>query len=159
MRSALLFLYLGCLFLLPLRIKRREALRIRQMEEFLSLLTRIRREVACFSRPLPEICRADDLPALEKAGFFDRDPGTDLSAAFRRASPALSLSPDATALLDAFFSRAGSPLKAEEIGACDHAIGRLDELLAREKQDGAARVKLHSTLITTGGLLFLLLVV
>ena len=159
MRAALLFLYLGCLFLLPLRVRRREALRIGQMEEFLSLLTRIRREVACFSRPLPEICRAADLPALEKAGFFDGETGADLAAAFRRASPALSLPSDAVELLGDFFSRVGSFLKAEEIGACDHAIGRMSELLEREKKDGAARVKLRSTLITTGGLLFLLLVV
>ena len=70
-----------------------------------------------------------------------------------------SLPPDAVELLGDFFSRVGSFLKAEEIGACDHAIGRMSELLEREKKDGAARVKLRSTLITTGGLLFLLLVV
>ena len=100
-----------------------------------------------------------DLPALDAAGFFAALDGGDARAAFDSASPALSLSPDAAALLRAFFSSCGASVKSEEIAACDLAIGRLDELLMRERRDGAARIKLHSTLLTTGGLLFLLLVI
>ena len=151
--------YLACLSLLPLRLRRRHALRIRQMEEFLSLLTRIKREIACFSRPLPEIVREADLPALSAAGFSDKENGGDLLVSYLRASPALLLPPEAEELLGSFFSAAGSSMKAEELGACDHAIGRLDELLKREKTEGANRLRLHSTLIICGGLLFLLLVV
>lgn len=157
MRWILLFGYLACLFLLPLRFRRREALRIRQTEEFLSLLTRIRREIACFSRPLPEICREADLPALSAAGFFDGLAEGDPLAAYRRAAPALLVSAETNELLRSFFSGAGASVKSEELSACDYAIGRLNELLAREKEDGATRVKLHSTLTVTGGLLFLLL--
>ena len=159
MRWFLLFSYLACLFFLPFRIRRRESLGIRQTEEFLSLLTRIRREIACFSRPLPDVVRTADLPALRAAGFFV-DPGeTDLLAAFSRAEPSLLLPADAADLLASFFSGAGASMKSEVIGACDHAIGRLDELLAREKNEGIKRVRLHSTLILTGGLMFLLLVI
>ena len=130
------------------------------MEEFLLLLRRIRREVACYARPLSEIFRDADLPALSSAGFFDRtsDPAPHPGRAFRRAAPALLLPPDAFELLASFFSSAGASLKSEELAACDHAISGLDELLAREKRDGAVRLKLHSTLILSGGLLFLLLV-
>ena len=159
MRWLFIVLYLACLSLLPLRLRRRHALRIRQMDEFLSLLTRIRREIACFARPLPEILRTVDLPALSAAGFSDRGNGGDLLVSYLRASPALLLPPEAAELLGAFFSSAGSSMKAEELGACDHAIGRLGELLTRERTDGANRLRLHSTLIICGGLLFLLLVV
>lgn len=159
MRWFLLAAYLACLFLLPLRFRRREALRIRQMEEFLSLLKKIKREIACFSRPLPDIVRSADLPALSAAGFFDAPKGSDPLASYLCAVPALLLPPDANELLSSFFSGAGASLKSEELGACDYAIGRLDELLAREKSEGTNRVRLHSTLIITGGLLFLLLVI
>ena len=159
MRWLFAVLYLGCLSLLPLRLRRRHALRVRQTEEFLLLLKRIRREISCFSRPLPEIVRAADLPALSAAGFFDRENGGDPLVSFLCASPALLISPEAKELLGSFFSAAGASMKAEEIGACEYAIGRLDELLTREKTEGANRLRLHSTLIFTGGLLFLLLVV
>ena len=129
------------------------------MEEFLSLLSRIRREIACFSRPLPAIVREAHLPALSAAGFFDAQNGGDPLVSFLSASPALLLPPEAGELLGSFFSAAGSSMKAEELDACDHAIARLTELLAREKTEGANRLRLHSTLILCGGLLFLLLVV
>lgn len=159
MRWLFLVSYLVCLFLVPPGLKRREARSIRQTEEFLVLLRRIKREIACFARPLPEICRTADLPALRAAGFFDAAEEGDLLFAYRHALPALSLSPDAGRVLDGFFSGAGAPLKAEELAACDCAIGELGELLEKQKRDGAVRVRLRSTLILTGGLLFLLLIV
>ena len=157
MRWTVCILYLGCLFLLPLGIRRRENEKTRITSEFLSLLLRIRREIACFSRPLSDVCRTSDLPALRKAGFFDAlDHGDPLSA-FRSLS--LPLPPDAAALLDGFFAGAGAPNKDEELAACDRAIAELDGIVSREKKDGAVRVRLRSTLILTGGLLFLLLVI
>lgn len=158
MRAVLLVAYLAALFFLPLGFRRREALRIRQTEEFLLLLRRVKREVACFSRPLPDICRRADLPALDAAGFFDALAKNDPATAFRLTSPALSLPADAAEALDAFFSGAGSSLKSEELAACEYTVGRLSQILEREKKDGAARVRLRSTLTLTGGLLFLLLV-
>ena len=83
MRGALFVAYLAALFFLPLGFRRREALRIRQTEEFLLLLRRVKREVACFSRPLPDICRRADLPALDAAGFFDALAKNDPATAFR----------------------------------------------------------------------------
>ena len=59
----------------------------------------------------------------------------------------------------AFFAGAGAPNKDEELAACDRAIAELDGIVSREKKDGAVRVRLRSTLILTGGLLFLLLVI
>ncbi len=157
MRWLIFALYLGCLFLLPLGIRRRENERTAAVSEFLSLLLRIRREIACFSRPLSDVCRTADLPTLRRAGFFDAlDRGSPLSA-FRSVSR--SLPPDAAALLDGFFSGAGAPKKDEELAACDRVIAELDGIVAREKKDGAARVKLRSTLTVTSGLLFLLLVI
>ena len=157
MRWLVSVLYLGCLFLLPLGIRRRENEKTRIASEFLSLLFRIRREIACFSRPLSEICRTADLPALRKAGFFDALDAGDPLSAFRSAS--FSLPPDAAALLDGFFAGAGAPNKDEELAACDRVIAELDGIVSREKKEGAARVRLRSTLILTGGLLFLLLVI
>ena len=54
---------------------------------------------------------------------------------------------------------AGAPNKDEELAACDRVIAELDGIVSREKKEGAARVRLRSTLILTGGLLFLLLVI
>lgn len=159
MRWLFAVLYLACLSLFPLRLRRRHALRLRQMEEFLSLLTRIRREIACFSRPLPEIVGSADLPALAAAGFFTEHNGGDPLVSYLSASPALLLPPEAAELLGSFFAAAGGAMKSEELGACDHAIARLSELLTLEKTEGANRLRLHSTLILCGGLLFLLLVV
>ena len=103
--------------------------------------------------------RAVDLPALRAAGFYVAPGETDLLAAFSRAEPSLLLPAEAIELLASFFSGAGAPMKSEAIGACDHAIGRLDEVIAREKSEGIKRVRLRATLILTGGLLFLLLVI
>lgn len=158
MRWLFLVSYLVCLFLVPLGLKRRAERSHRETGEFLALLRRIRREIACFARPLPEICRTADLPALRAAGFFDAFDG-DLLSTYRRTLPALSLSPEAARLLDGFFSGAGAPLKTEELAACDRAIAELGELLEREKNDRAVQTRLRSTLILTGGLLFLLLIV
>ena len=159
MRWLFCALYLGCLFLLPLRLRRRENERIRQTSEFLLLMQKIRREIACFTRPLSDICRTAELPALKRAGFFDSLDSGDPLYAFRNAAPRLSLPPDAAALLDGFFAGAGAPKKDEELAAVDRVTTELEGILAREKKDGAARVKLRSTLILTGGLLFLLLVI
>jgi hypothetical protein len=157
MRWLFCLLYLGCLAALPLELRRRESARIKQTSEFLSLMQRIRREIACYARPLSEICRAADLPELQKAGFFDALESGDPHAAFRRAS--LCLPADAFALLDGFFAGAGAPKKEEELAACDRVIAELDGIVAREKREVAARLRLRSTLILTGGLLFLLLVI
>ena len=157
MRWLLLCAYLGCLCFWVFRIRRRENEKNEVTGEFLALLRRVRREIACFARPLPEICRAADLPALRAAGFFDRLDAGDPLFAFRSSLPALSLSPDAAALLDGFFAGAGAPSREEELAGCDRVIAELGELAAREKSDGAVRVRLHTTLTLTGGLLFLLL--
>ena len=159
MRWLVFALYLGCLSFLPLRLRRRENERIRQTEEFLLLLRTVRREIACFSRPLSEICRSANLPELKRAGFFDSLDTGDPLFAFRSAMPSLSLPPDAVSLLDGFFAGAGAPKKDEELLACDRVTEELDGILSREKKEGASRVKLRSTLIFTGGLLFLLLVI
>ena len=159
MRWLVCALYLGCLFVLPLRLRRRANERVRQTAEFLLLLQKIRREIACFTLPLSEICRSADLPELKKAGFLDALDAGDPLIAFRYAAPRLSLSADAVSLLDGFFAGAGAPKKEEELSACDRMIAELDGILAREKRDGAAGVRLRSTLILTGGLLFLLLVI
>ena len=158
MRRLLLLCYLGGLFFFPLRLRKAEAKRIRTTEEFLSLLRRVRREVACYARPLSEICRSVDLPLLRAAGLFDAPGQGDPRAAFRAALPSLSLPPDAPPVLDAFFADVGAPTPDEETAACDRAIAELDAILTREKTEGANRVKLRSTLILAGGLLFLLLV-
>ena len=158
MRRLLLLCYLGGLLFFSLRLRKTEARRIRTTEEFLFLLRRVRREVACYARPLSEICRSVDLPLLRAAGLFDApDPG-DPRAAFRAALPALSLPPDAPPVLDAFFTGAGAPTPDEEAAACDRAIAELEAILSREKTEGANRVRLRSTLIISGGLMFLLLV-
>ena len=159
MRWFFLSSYLVCLFLVPLGLKRRASRALSETEEFLTLLRRIKREIACFARPLPEICRTADLPALRAAGFFDAFEGGDLLSAYRRTLPALSLSPEAARLLDGFFSGAGAPLKSEELAACECAISELSELLEHEKNERTVKVRLRSTLILTGGLLFLLLIV
>ena len=158
MRRLLLLCYLGGLFFFPFRLRRAEAKRIRATEEFLVLLRRVRREVSCFARPLSEICRSVDLPLLRAAGFFDASGPDDPRAAFRAALPALSLPPDAPPVLDAFLSGAGAPTPDEETAACDRAIAELETILSREKTEGINRVRLRSTLIISGGLMFLLLV-
>ena len=158
MRPLLLLSYLGCLAFFVIRLRKSEAKRVAATEEFLVLLRRVRREVACFARPFAAICRSLELPLLRAAGLFDAQGERDPQTAFRRAATVLSLPSDAESALDSFFSGVGAPTPDEEIAACDRTIAELDGILSREKKESAVRLKLRSTLILTGGLLFLLLV-
>ena len=158
MRTVLLVLYLLALPLFPLWLRRREALRLRQMEECLSMLRQIRREISCYARPLPEICRSLDLPTLSDGGFNPRESIDDPASSFRRAKNALLLPREATELLCSFFEHAGSGFRDEEVGGCDYYIDLLSEMTREEREEGPNRVRVKSTLVLTAGLLFLLLV-
>ena len=159
MKTAFLILYLIALPLFPLWLRRREALRLRQMDECLSMLRQIRREISCFARPLPEICRTLDLPTLSDGGFdpCESEDG-DPASVFQRAKNTLLLPREASELLSAFFDHAGAGFRDEEVGGCDYYIDRLSELTREEREEGPNRVRVKSTLILTAGLLFLLLV-
>lgn len=98
-----------------------------ELEGFISLLRRIRLEISCFSKPLPDIFAEFSCPSLDRTGFTEALREKGFTEAVVRTRHALSLSDEATDILLSFSGELGHGYCEDEIKRCDRAVQCIEE--------------------------------
>lgn len=146
-------LLLGAALLLTHGITAGERRRVAQCRAYLTLLQRIRGQIACYQRPLGEICRALEPELYAACGF---GVCAD-SLAVMLDGADLCLPSDAEGLLRRFGAELGQSYKAEQLTACDAAIAELAAICGREEERLPHRIRLIRTAVVCGALALVLI--
>ena len=146
-------LLLGAALLLSHGITAEERRRVAQCRAYLTLLQRIRGQIACYQRPLGDICRTLEPKLYSACGFGVC--GDSLVTMLEGAD--LCLPPGAEELLHRFGAELGQSYKAEQLAACDAAIAELAAICAGEEERLPHRIRLIRTAVVCGALALVLI--
>ncbi len=97
-----------------------------ELEGFIALISRIRLEISCFSRPLSEIYSEFSSPSLDAVGFTEALRARGFYGAVCESASVLSISREAKELLISFSEDLGRGYSEDEIKRCDHLLASLD---------------------------------
>lgn len=146
-------LLLGAALLLIGGMTAAERRRVAQCRAYLTLLQRIRGQIACYQRPLGEICRALEPELYAACGFGEC---TDSLASMLEGAD-LCLPPDAEGVLRRFGAELGQSYKTEQLAACDTAIAELAAVCTGEEERLPHRIRLIRTAVICGALAVVLI--
>ena len=124
--------------------------RMLQGEGMLQLLRHIRTQISCFSTPLPEIYASFENPALSDAGFLRVLRQDGLAAALDACEVCLEESE--RRMLLSFAEELGNSYRTDQLALCDAYIDELAAVCERKKNELPKKSKLYRSLILTGGL-------
>lgn len=147
------FLLLGAAFLLMAGMTAEERRRVAQCRAYLTLLQRIRGQIACYQRSLEEICRTLEPELYAACGLVGS--GDSLAEMLDRAD--LCLPPDAKGIMYRFSAELGQNYMAEQLAACDGAIAEMTAVCAREEAQLPHRIRLIRTAVVCGALALILI--
>lgn len=128
---------------------------VAQTEAYLDLLRRIRRQIACYSRPFGEICRRLEPELLAACGLGETAPGASFSAMLDGA--ALCLPAEAERVVRSFAGELGQGYLAEQLALCDAAVAELDAIAASSCRRLPEQLRLIRCACLCGGLAVILL--
>lgn len=128
---------------------------VAQTEAYLDLLRRIRRQIACYSRPFGEICRRLEPELLAACGFGEGAQGDSFAAMLDGA--ALCLPAEAERVVRGFAREFGQGYLAEQLALCDNAVAELDAIAEAARRRLPERLKLIRCACLCGGLAVILL--
>lgn len=152
----------GSLFLLAFGLLlsrglvRAEEDRVRQTEGFLLLLRHARTSISCFRTPLRDIWQSFENRALAECGFLPLLQRDGFSAALIAASPHLYLGKEDLRLLTSFGYEIGKSRFEEQITLCNYTVERLEASYARCVEEVPARRRTVGTVVMTGTLMLIL---
>ncbi len=146
-------LLLGAAFLLIGGMTAGERRRVAQCRAYLTLLQRIRGQIACYQRPFAEIFRTLE-PSLSTACGLEGS-GDTLAEMLDRAD--LCLPADARGILYRFAAELGQSYMAEQLAACDSAIAEMAAVCAGEEARMPDRIRLIRTAGVCGALALILI--
>lgn len=126
--------------------------RVAVLEGFLSLLRYIREKIACFRTPAPDIFESFHCEALSRTGFLTQLRDGGMLFALEHKGDGLYLDGEAMALLSEFAAELGGGYAEEELARCELAISRLSDILASYKESLPKSTKLYRTLMLSGTL-------
>ncbi len=137
-------------------IRETEHRRLSVTEDALSLLGQMRTMIALYRTPREEIYRRLELPAEGKGHFLARlrEAGS-LEEALREEH---AFPPEVKELLLRFASEMGQGHTAEELSLLDAYIAKLAPITDQMREQMPHRIKLHCTLVVTGVLMLLVLI-
>ncbi len=130
-----------------------ERRRVLQAEGFLLLLRHIRTQISCFSVPLPEIYASFENRALSDAGFLSVLQAEGLSAALSACQAGLYLEEAEARSLQSFAEELGKSYRSEQIALCDCYIAEWERGYDDRKKEMPRRARLGRSLLLTGGLM------
>ena len=116
----------------------------------LLLLRHIRTQISCFSTPLPEIYASFENPALSDAGFLRVLRQDGLAAALGTCE--VYLEEGERRMLLFFAEELGNSYRTDQLALCDAYIAELARGCERKKNELPKKSKLYRSLILTGGL-------
>jgi len=131
-------LLLGAAFLLIGGMTAGERRRVAQCRAYLTLLQRIRGQIACYQRSLGEICRTLEPELCAACGFGVL--GDSFTAMLDGAN--LYLPPDAKGIMYRFAAELGKSYLGEQLAACDGAIAEMSDVCEREESRLPDRIRL-----------------
>ena len=138
------------------QLAERERRRVLYAEAYLDFLRYVRGELHAYARPLGEVYRRCDSPALEENGFLPAlRAGVSPGDAARGTAP--STDPCAMKILSDFGAAVGRGYLAETLACCDVYIGRMDTYAAGVREAAPARIRVRRTVALAGTALVLLL--
>lgn len=141
-------------------LTRFESRRIRQTEGFLLLLRHIKAMISCYRAPVREIYDGFSCRALEECGFID---ALRLEGSFERAiqicRERIYLEEEEINLLTAFGRELGKSYRDEEVESCDYYIGEFERAFAGRREEHPKRVKLYRSLVITGALMLVIVLI
>lgn len=127
-----------------------------ELEELMRALRYIKSRISTFLSPRSELLSGFRSDILARSGFLRRvHEGEELSTAF--ASSSLSIPKAARAALTAFFSELGRGYRTEELSRADSAISECEAILLREREQLPKDVKIVKTLLLSGALALVIL--
>lgn len=127
-----------CCYLASFSISSRAKKEMAELEAFILLISRIRNEISCFSRPLCEIYAGFESEVFERSGFLKVLKENGLARALEIAGNKLVLREENFAVIKQFAGVIGKSYRDEEIKTCDYYISQLSE---RHKAHGDALPK------------------
>ena len=157
------FRILGSLLLLGLSLygcysfSRLEEKRVRQTEGFLLLLRYMRTRISCFRTAREDIYASFENRALSECGFLCALRAHGFAAALERMRPQLYL--EELRLLSSFGEELGQGYSEEEVILCEGAIKEMEQAMEKRRSEAPRRTRVAHSLVMTGGLalVFLLL--
>ncbi|MBR5453789.1 MAG: stage III sporulation protein AB [Clostridia bacterium] len=130
-----------------------------ELESFINLISRIRLDISCFSRPLTEIYSGFSSPSLDSIGFTEALRGSGFYGAIRECAFRLSLSDSAKELLASFAEGLGQGYREDEIKRCDHTLSFLDEEYKKCLEALPGKSKLIRSLSVTFGISVIIILI
>ncbi len=135
-----------------------------ELYSFLLLLKHIKREITLYLTLQSEIFNSFENKTLEKKGLLKElrlqkitDDKSVLFHALKSEEKNLTISKEAKRVLFEFSEDFGQNSSKEQIEKCNIAIGALEELYKKEKEDADARVKISRSLGVMTGIAAVLL--
>lgn len=116
-----------CCYLASFSISSRAKKEMAELEAFVLLISRVRAEITCFSRPLPEIYAGFESEIFERSGFLKVLKENGLSCALESAGHKLALREENFDIIKQFADVIGKSYRDEEIKTCDYYISQLSE--------------------------------
>ncbi len=134
--------------------------RLSECEAFLELVRHIRREISCFLKPIPEICRSFRGEEPSVAELVRRVfEGEDLVSAYKTVGSDLAVDRSDRDTIEKFFSSLGGGYLEESIRLADAAEERLNLSYEKLKEECPKQKKLAASLTACAvvGLIILLI--
>lgn len=113
------------------------------LEEIVSLMDWIQKNIECFAIPLDEISREYTSPLLDSYGFYTMWQTKGLLPALEE----LPLLPDtAREIVLQYGKMAGHGYKEEELRLCRYTCEQLNHILKKQREDSQSKSRMYRTL-------------
>ena len=134
--------------------------RVLECRDFVSFISHMRIQVGCFLRPVKELGIGFSSESLAGSGFLEAlSHSENISEAYSKCEPSLSLSSEEREVLCDFFSSFGDGYLDEQLKLIDSAHSRMQELYLRLSTERVKNTRLVSTVSVTAALGFIIFVI
>ena len=134
--------------------------RVLECRDFVSFISHMRIQVGCFLRPVRELAIGFSSESLDRTGFLEAlTYSQNISEAYSKCEPYLSLSSEEREVLSGFFSSFGDGYLDEQIKLIDSTYSRMEELYLRLSGERVKNTRLVSTISVTAALGFIIFVI
>ena len=130
--------------------------RVLQAEGFLLLLRYLRGQILCYALPIEEALRGYENDALTECGFLPLLRQGSFLEALEGTRSTVFLEKDAQKALRSFGEGVGKSYREDQLALCDYTLGELERTVDRLREEYPRKVKLGRSLVISGGLALVL---
>lgn len=134
-----------------------EERRVRQTEGFLLLLRYIRTQIACFRATVGDIYTSFENRALTECGFLAALRRIGFSEAMNASRARLYLDEEELRLLSAFGEEIGQGYAEDALALCDYTVSEMEKAMEKRRAEAPRRTRVAHSLVMTGGLVLVFL--